>query len=466
MASQTIYAAVATLGIAAAAGGAYWYQSQPTGPKEISTSGAPSGGVPGATAGGAPGGARGGGMPSVEVAKVETARLQDDAQSVGTLRSKQNVMLRPEVSGRVQSLGFTDGGRVRRGEVLMQLEDTLQRAEVRQAEAQVSIARANLKRNQDLVAQNFVAQRVVDEAAAQMQVVEAQMALACARWERMRVVAPFDGTVGIRNVNVGDYVKDGADLVNLEDLSSIFVDFRMPERFLGKLRREQVVEMQLDAMPGRQFKAKIEAIDPQVEANGRSVLVRATLPNTNGEPLAQQQRGGPGGASGAAGASVGSSGQGGSGRPAVAAVTTPAPAARPAQRPAARPTAAANAAASAPAATRLIDTVANACAQFTPAGMAAARSGGAAGAVGAAAGARGGAGITPNAALGSRPTSNLAVARPGGSGGGAGAGGAAPLRPGMFARVTAVFNVKEAALTVPEEAIVPQGGATVCDQSG
>ncbi|NJS36611.1 MAG: efflux RND transporter periplasmic adaptor subunit [Brachymonas sp.] len=306
MVSQTIYAAVATLGIAAAAGGAYWFQSQPTGPKEISTSGAPSGGVPGATVGGAPGGARGGGMPSVEVAKVETARLQDDAQSVGTLRSKQNVMLRPEVSGRVQSLGFTDGGRVRRGEVLMQLEDTLQRAEVRQAEAQVSIARANLKRNQDLVAQNFVAQRVVDEAAAQMQVVEAQMALACARWERMRVVAPFDGTVGIRNVNVGDYVKDGADLVNLEDLSSIFVDFRMPERFLGKLRREQVVEMQLDAMPGRQFKAKIEAIDPQVEANGRSVLVRATLPNTNGEPLAQQQRGGPGGASGAAGASVGS----------------------------------------------------------------------------------------------------------------------------------------------------------------
>lgn len=443
MASKTIYAAVATVGIAAAAGGAYWYQNQPTGPQEITgsasgastPSGAPSG-APG-SAGGAGGGR--GGTPSVEVAKVEVTRLQDDAQSVGTLRSKQNVMLRPEVSGRVQMLGFTDGGRVRRGDVIMQLEDALQRAEVRQAEASASIARANLRRNQDLVAQNFVAQRVLDESAASLQVAEAQVSLACARWDRMRVVAPFDGTVGIRNVNVGDYVKDGADLVNLEDLSSMFVDFRMPERFIGKLRREQMIEMQLDAMPGRQFKAKIDAIDPQIDANGRAVLVRATLPNNNGEPLVQ--RAGQGG-SGGAGQSAGAGGPGVAGRPAGAASAPPtAQAARPAQRPATRPAAAASAPALTP---RPVDAIASVCAQFSAAGAAASRGAGAGS--GAASGARGAGGAAPRAG-----GSSLA-------GGGAGAGGGAPLRPGMFARVTAVFNIKEAALTVPEEAIVPQGG--------
>ncbi len=456
MASKTIYSAVAVVGIAAVAGAAYWYQSKPTGPKEITATGSASAPAAGASAaGGAPqGGQRGGGMPSVEVAKVEASRIQDDAQAVGSLRSKQNVMLRPEVSGRVQTLGFTDGGRVRRGDVIMQLEDGLQRAEVRQAEAQMSIARANLKRNQELVAQNFVAQRVLDESAANVQVAEAQVSLACARWDRMRVIAPFDGTVGIRNVNLGDYVKDGADLVNLEDLSSMFVDFRMPERFIGKLRRDQAIEMQLDAMPGRQFKAKIDAIDPQLDANGRSVLVRAVLPNTGGEPMAQRPQGGQGGSggrqgAGAAGTPAGARGAAAGGMPADKPVVRPAvrPAVGPAQRPAFGP------AASAP---RPVDPIAVSCAQFSNAAvMARASNAASAAPAGRGAAAGGGAGVRPQA--GGAPGAS-GSGRPGGPGGPGAAAGGGPLRPGMFARVTTVFNIKEAALSIPEEAIVPQGG--------
>ena len=365
-------------------------------------------------------------------------------------------MLRPEVSGRVQTLGFTDGGRVRRGDVIMQLEDGLQRAEVRQAEAQMSIARANLKRNQELVAQNFVAQRVLDESAASLQVAEAQVSLACARWDRMRVIAPFDGTVGIRNVNLGDYVKDGADLVNLEDLSSMFVDFRMPERFIGKLRRDQAIEMQLDAMPGRQFKAKIDAIDPQLDANGRSVLVRAVLPNTGGEPMAQRPQGGqggPGGGQAGGGAGGAGSATGASGAAATGGKPAEKPAVRPPARPAQRPVSASTASAPRP-----VDAIAVSCAQFSNAAVTA-RASNVAGAApagrGAAAG--GGAGVRPQA--GGAPGAS-GSGRPGGSGGsGAGAGGGGgPLRPGMFARVTTVFNIKEAALSIPEEAIVPQGG--------
>ncbi|MDO8250272.1 MAG: efflux RND transporter periplasmic adaptor subunit [Rhodoferax sp.] len=315
MARKLIYPVVAVIGIAAASGAAWWYQSKPKGAQELT-------GAPAA----APRAA------GVEVARVKKISLRDDAQSVGSLQSRQSVMLRPEVAGRVKALGFSDGARVRKGQVLVQLDDTLQQAEVKQALAQVSIAQANFKRNQELVAENFVAQRVLEESLANVQVVEAQLALARARLSRMAILAPFDGTVGIRNVNVGDYVKDGADLVNLEDISSMYVDFRLPERYQSRLKPQQTVELALDAFPGRAFQARVEAINPLLDANGRSVGVRAILPNTLGEPA------------------------------------------------------------------------------------------------------------------------------PNGKPAGGAAGSAAPLRPGMFARVTTVFSVNEAALVVPEEAIVPQGG--------
>lgn len=329
MTTKLKYPAVAVLGIALVSAGAWWYQSKPAVAREATgakAAGAPStSGTPGAPSGGA---ARPAG---VEVAQVETMSLQDDAQTVGSLRSRQSVMVRPEVAGRIQSLGFKDGSAVRRGQVLVQLDDTLQRAELKQARAQLSIVQANYKRNQELVAQNFIAQRVLEESAANLEVAQAQLALANARLSRMAILAPFAGTVGIRNVNIGDYVKDGADLVNLEDTSSMYVDFRLPERYQARLKLQQTVELALDAFPGRAFQARIEALDPLLDVNGRSVGVRAVLPNNAGESVLS----------------------------------------------------------------------------------------------------------------GNRPAAGTV---------------AAPLRPGMFARVTSVFSVNDEALVVPEEAIVPQGG--------
>ena len=408
MASKVVYSVVAIVGIAAASGAAWWYQSKPQGPREIP------GTAPLATAGAAvaPAGAASAARTAgVEVAKVERVTLRDDAQSVGSLRSRQSVMLRPEVAGRVKELGFSDGAQVRKGQLLVQLDDTLQRAEIRQALAQVSIAQANFKRNQELVAQSFVAQRVLDESAANLQVAEAQLALGCARLSRMAIVAPFDATVGIRNVNLGDYVKDGADLINLEDTSSMYVDFRLPERFQTKLRLRQSVELQIDAIAGRVFKATVEAIDPLLDVNGRSVGVRAVLPNTMGAP-ALRATGASGGQGGAAGAS---------GSPAPAASGT-------------------------------------SMAGRSAAGVPPPR--------GAPVGGAGRLGTGPVVARSPADTSGcpgpdrLAAAATGsGSAFAARAsGGSAPLRPGMFARVTTVFAVNDRAVVVPEEAIVPQGG--------
>jgi membrane fusion protein (multidrug efflux system) len=384
MASKIFYTVVAVVGIAGASGAAWWFQNDPQAVQTLMAKF--KGGAPAPAA--APGGPR---AVGVEVAKVEVMMLRDDAQAVGSLRSRQNVMMRPEIAGRIMALGFTDGARVNAGQTLVQLDDTLQRAEVQQSLAQVSIAKANFVRNQELVAQNFVAQRVLDESAASLQVAEAQLSLSCARLDRMRIVAPFSGVVGIRNVNLGDYVKDGADLINLEDIGSLYVDFRLPERYQGKLTLQQSVELELDAFPNRIFRAKVEAIDPLIDANGRSIGVRALLPNTGGEPKPLPAGARPAGAPAAAAAAP---------KPAAAKTANP-------------PTAPASANLSVLPAQEVTPRLPSLC--------------------------------PPNAGLRPPVAAQNAAAL-------------GPLRPGMFARATAVFAVKPEAMAVPEEAIVPQGG--------
>jgi len=219
---------------------------------------------------------------SVEVATVRTITLHDEVQAVGSLRSRRSVVLRPEISGRVVALNFRDGARVRQGQWLAQLDDQLPQAQVQQAQAELSIARANHQRNSELVAKGFISQRSVDESAANLDVAQAKLALAQATAARLRIVAPFDGMAGISNVHVGDYLKDGADIVNIEDIDGLLVDFRLPERYQSQVKQGQTIRMVLDALPGTKHTAIVQALDPQIDANGRSLLVRASLQNHNG----------------------------------------------------------------------------------------------------------------------------------------------------------------------------------------
>jgi membrane fusion protein, multidrug efflux system len=219
---------------------------------------------------------------NVEVARAEPQTVADDAQTIGTLRATRGIMLRPEVAGRIIGLGFQDGAAVQQGQLLVQLDDSLQRAELQQAKAQVAIAEANFGRNKELLAQGFVSQRMLDESSANLQVAQAQAALAQARLARMALRAPFSGVMGLKQVSVGDYVRDGADLVQLQDLRQLELDFRLPEAYQQKIRKGQMVQLRIDALQGRSFEAKIQATDPLLDANGRSVNVRAVVGNGSG----------------------------------------------------------------------------------------------------------------------------------------------------------------------------------------
>jgi len=153
---------------------------------------------------------------------------------------------------------------------------------LQQAQANLGLAQANAKRNEDLFQKKFVSQRALEETRAQLKVQEAGVALAAARLAKMSLRAPFAGVVGLRSVSVGDYVKEGQELVNFEGVATLKADFRLPEMYLAKLAKGQRVDLASDAMPGRHFAATLDAIDPLIDANGRSLAVRAKLDNADG----------------------------------------------------------------------------------------------------------------------------------------------------------------------------------------
>lgn len=219
---------------------------------------------------------------AVETALVVAVPLPEEVGAVGNLRSNESVLIRPEVSGRISAIHFREGEPVSRGELMVELDAAVQRAELQQARASLELVESNHRRAVDLHERRFVSQSARDEAASRLEVARAALQLAQARLERMRIVAPFAGTVGIRNVSVGDYVKDGDVLVNLEDISILKIDFRLPEAYLPRLRPGQLIELQSDTLPGERFSAAVSAIDPLVDADGRAVVLRAELENPDG----------------------------------------------------------------------------------------------------------------------------------------------------------------------------------------
>ncbi|MDQ5880375.1 MAG: rane fusion protein multidrug efflux system [Pseudomonadota bacterium] len=279
------YVVLASVAAGLLALGAYAFMANrsPAGPQAPAAGAAPapaSGAKPAAGAGGPPGG----GFPTaVELARVASVSLAIDVSAVGSLRSNESVTLRPETAGRISSIAFKDGVPVAKGALLVGLDDATQAAELAQARANLELARSTQKRNEDLHQKKFISGQALDSSAATLRVQEAAVALAEAKVAKTRIRAPFSGVVGIRNVSVGDYVKEGQELINLEDLRVLKVDFRLPEATLPRLKIGQVIEITSDALPGEKFEAVLDAINQLVEANGRAISCLARLDNAAGK---------------------------------------------------------------------------------------------------------------------------------------------------------------------------------------
>jgi membrane fusion protein, multidrug efflux system len=260
--------------IAAAPGGS----DSAAGKGTASGGGAPSAGGPSPGAGGrGPGGPAG--PVGVEVGKAQILSMAEEVTATGNLRARESVVLRSEIAGRIVQLGFGDGTTVKKGAVLVGLDAALPQAELEQVRAELALAKSNFQRTQDLAQKNFVSERARDEAAANLKVVEARLQLAQARLARSQIRAPFNGVMGLRNVSVGDYVREGADIALMEDNAVMKVDLRLPERLLGRVKVGQKIDLKFDSFPNQNFPAQILALDVTVDSNGRSVIARSSVVN-------------------------------------------------------------------------------------------------------------------------------------------------------------------------------------------
>lgn len=274
---NALIGSLVALGILAAAAGGYWYGAVRHRPTATDTP------APGATnppAKSVPAQSSAAALP-VEVTKAGTIMLPQTITAVGSLRSDESVTLRPEVAGRITAILFQEGQRVTKGATLVRLDAAINLADVQQVRANLALAKSKYERAVDLSGRNFISSQARDEAKNNFEVAQAALALAEAKLAKTELTAPFSGIIGLRVVSVGDYVKEGADLVNLEAIDPIKVDFRVPETFMRDVQVGQAVVVALDALPGKTYDGRIIALNPLVDAGGRALVIRAQVRNQN-----------------------------------------------------------------------------------------------------------------------------------------------------------------------------------------
>jgi len=221
-------------------------------------------------------------MP-VQAVPVEARPLSVTLDAVGSVRANESVVLQPEVAGRVTEITFVEGQPVKAGDPLFKIDDRMAAAEVKQAEANLQLARLDFERFRKLSKTGASTKQRYDQAQANLGVMEATLQLARTRLDYTTIRAPFDGVVGLRKISPGDYVNIGQELANFVSLDPMKVDFTIPETQASQLKIGQQLEITLEAIPGEHFVGELYAVDSEVDVNGRAVALRAMVPNPDGK---------------------------------------------------------------------------------------------------------------------------------------------------------------------------------------
>lgn len=231
------------------------------------------------------GGKEGGGrfafppMP-VEVSRVSVQKITDRFEGVGSIEALEAITVVSEIDAAVRALPFREGGFIRRGELIAQLDESQLRAEVARAEALRAQSKATFDRVKSIVDQGAGAPQDLDDAAAALKVAEANLDLAKARWAKTHIVAPFDGIIGARRVSVGTFLRTGQAIADLANIDEIRVSFSAPERFVSRLSQGATVVISTPAFPGFALNGKIIVIEPMIDLTTRSARVVARVQNS------------------------------------------------------------------------------------------------------------------------------------------------------------------------------------------
>jgi membrane fusion protein (multidrug efflux system) len=226
-----------------------------------------------------PGGPPAGFAIPVEAVPVRVATVNVEINAVGSLLANESVIIRPEIAGRITQVHFTEGTAVNKHDTLVTLDATELRAQSAESAATVQLNQLSFNRAKELVQKKLVSQQDYDQARANLSAAQARHASDQARLDKTIIRAPFDGIVGLKQASPGDYVQAGQDIVNLEDIESLKLDFDIPEVHLAQIQENQVVGARVDSFPNTTFKGTVYAIAPRIDEQTRTVQLRARVPN-------------------------------------------------------------------------------------------------------------------------------------------------------------------------------------------
>lgn len=235
----------------------------------------------------APAGA-GGGAPaaaaaamSVQVVAIEAReeRITESVSLIGSIAPNEMVEVKAETDGTVAHIGFTEGGRVEKGQLLVGLDETKSKASVAEAEANLKLARTSFERTKQLLADRLISQQEFDQASAVFAVNEAGLDRRTREWKDTRVFAPFGGIAGARQISPGQVISRNTTLTWIVDLDTVKVEVKVPERYLSQVQPGKPLQFTVAAFPDKKFTGEVSFVSPQLDESTRTALVKARIPN-------------------------------------------------------------------------------------------------------------------------------------------------------------------------------------------
>ena len=218
---------------------------------------------------------------SVTAAEANPEQWQNRLKAIGSLVASQGIDITSEVEGIVKTLNFKSGQQVKQGQLLLSLNNEIEQAALTTAQAQYASANNQYQRSLKLKNKKFVTENDLDQQLWAANSAKSQVESAQAALDKKNIHAPFSGKLGIRNVDIGDYISPGTKLVTLQAVDTLYLDFTLPERNFKQLAVGQSIEFNVRSYPDRSFKGKVQAWDPNLDINTRNVNVRAVVNNSD-----------------------------------------------------------------------------------------------------------------------------------------------------------------------------------------
>lgn len=217
----------------------------------------------------------------VEYTQISLADKEDKINAVGILLPAASVVIKPELSGKIVAIYFNEGQAVKKGDILIKIDDTTFQADVKDAQAKVFLAEQNLKRL--IAVKGSSTEQQLDISKAALLQAQATLEIATSQLAKSTIKAPFDGLVSLSNTEVGEYIQAGTALLSLVNQQKLKLEFTIPERISHLAKKSQIIQFQSDNFPDAHFEGIVYAISPEIDQQGRSLTIRAWVDNQSNQ---------------------------------------------------------------------------------------------------------------------------------------------------------------------------------------